>query len=155
MAEKKQGCIISLLKWMNFLLIIITGISFAAPYFSPSTFWPFIFLGMGFPILIMLNIFCILFWLYIKKWYFIFSLMCVVMSWSGGGKFIGNPFKSSEIKDGKSISIMTYNARGGGLNINKTFQPFTDLVLKKDCDIICFQELNIGNKKYKKIHYFS
>lgn len=151
MSEKGDGCLVRLLRWANFLLIIFTGISFAAPYFSPTPFWPFIFLGMGFPILIMLNIFCVLFWLYIKKWYFIFSLMCLMMSWSGAGKFIGNPFKSIDEVEGTSIKVMTYNTQSGNIHMNKTYEEFIELISSSNPDIICFQEINIEYKTFKTV----
>jgi len=151
MSDKKSGCLVQLLKWANFLLIILTGISFAAPYFSPTPFWPFIFLGMGFPILIMLNIICVLFWLYMRKWYFVFSLMCLMMSWSGVSKFIGNPFKSVEKIEGKVIKVMTFNTQAGNIHKNKSYDEFTQLVLGASPDIICFQEIHITQKAFKKI----
>jgi endonuclease/exonuclease/phosphatase family metal-dependent hydrolase len=151
MSDKKPGCIISIIKWLNFLLIILTGISFAAPYFPPTPFWPFIFLGMGFPILIILNMVCVVFWLYMRKWYFILSLMCLIMSWSGAGKFIGNPFKAIPEMGGKHIKVMTFNAQGGNIYQNKLYDEFAEVVLRSDPDIICFQEINIKVKKFQPV----
>lgn len=149
MANRKMGCIPSVIKWLNFLLIILTGISFAAPYFPPAIFWPFIFLGMGFPILILLNILCVLFWLYLRKWYFILSLLCLIMSWSGASKFIGNPFKSTSAPQGTPLKVMTYNAQGGNIFNNKLYDEFNYLISDIDPDVICFQELNLKLVKLK------
>lgn len=146
-----MGCIPSVLKWLNFLLIIMTGISFAAPYFPPATFWPFIFLGLGFPVLILLNIAFVLFWLYLKKWYFMLSLICLIMSWSAAGKFIGNPFKSIPQQEGTEIKILSYNAQGGNMYYKKLYDDFNEVVLNIDADVICFQEINPKSKKLTPI----
>lgn len=149
MLNQDMGCVPSILKWLNFLLITLTGISFAAPYFPPDIFWPFIFLGMGFPILILSNIAFVLFWLYLRKWYFILSLLCLIMSWSGAGKFIGNPFKSIEHIKGSSLKVMTYNAQGGHIYRNKLYDEFNDFLSDMNPDVVCFQELDINFNKLK------
>lgn len=151
MPDNKLGCIPSTIKWLNFLLIILTGVSFAAPYFSPTLFWPFIFLGMGFPILIILNMICVVFWLYLRKWYFVLSLMCLMMSWSGAGKFIGNPFKAIPEMGGKHIKVMTFNAQGGNIYQKQLYDEFAEVVLRSDPDVICFQEMSIRVKKFQPV----
>ncbi len=147
MSESKVGCFTKILRWLNFMLIILTGISFAAPYFNPSSFWPFIFMGLGFPVLVLLNMLFVLFWMYQRKWYFIFSMICLIMSWSGVSKFTGNPFRGSVTAKGKVVKVMTFNAQGGNIYNNKLYPQFIDMMKAQDPDVICLQELGLNVKE--------
>ncbi len=150
MSERRNGCLLNLLRWFNFILILLTGICYAAPHFPPNTFWPFIFLGMGFPIVIFMNIGMLLLWLIKKRWYFVFPLICLIMSWGGINKFFGNPFRT-DLKKESTIKILSYNARGGGINKKGEGKKFKAEILKANPDIICFQELNIDQKAFHSI----
>ncbi len=153
MSKNNGGCLIRLLRWSNFGLIILTGISYASPHFPSHKFWPFIFLGMGFPVLILLNFILLLFWLYRKKWHALFPLLCLVMCWSEIGKFFGHPFKGSEQSkvQGKEISIMTYNGKSGGKYNTNEPRIFVEEVLAVNPDIICFQEFSPRNEPFKPL----
>lgn len=89
--------------------------------------------------------------MYMRKWYFVLSLMCLMMSWSGAGKFIGNPFKAIPEMSGKHIKVMTFNAQGGHIYQEKLYDEFAEVVLRSDPDVICFQEMSIRVKKFQPI----
>ncbi len=149
-SKQSDGCIIRFLRWFNLVLIVLTGICYFAPYFPADTFWPFIFLGMGFPIIVFMNMAAFLFWAYLKKWYAILPLMCLIMCWSGVSKFLGSPFEQQEQPEG-SIQILTYNSMGGGYFKKNGTQAFIDKIKSIDPDIICLQEIGITLKKYDRI----
>ncbi len=156
MPKERPGCLRTIMLWFNFLCIIITGLGYAAPFFQPSSFWPFIFLGMAFPILIIFNFLFIIFWLFLKKWYAILSLICLIMCWDNINTFWGHPFKSHSSSSG--ISIMSYNAQGGGQK-KDGYLKLIEEIKNINPDIICFQELYIKNKRFEPLlkiypHYY-
>ncbi len=160
MSSKKDGCLIQLLRWFNFLMIILTALCYAAPYFPPTTFWPFIFLGLGFPIVTFINVALFLFWVYRKKWYVVFPLICLVMSWGGIQTFFGHPFRSTtEVGKSKTIKILSCNAKGGGKYKTDEPKAFIKEIKAINPDIIAFQELNIKTHRFKPLReiypYFS
>ncbi|MFK7809745.1 MAG: endonuclease/exonuclease/phosphatase family protein [Saprospiraceae bacterium] len=136
----------NIFKWLNLLLIIATLLSIFAPYASPRYGWWVSVFGMAFPWLFILNLLFVGFWLINKNVYFLFSTVCMLISWNALTGIIGFNGKDSASDD--SIQVMTFNCRA--------FYDFTaDEPTKDDIlqvlrdelpDVICFQEFPMNPK---------
>ncbi len=134
-------------KWLNYLLILLTIVAFAAPYVHPSTSWIPSFLGSGYSWLIAANFLFILFWIINKRWYFLLSTICLLMGWNAVTTFIGLNSSSSKQTD-QEINIMSYNVGGFFKLVDqdketqaKNVEQFRKLLLKTNqVDILCTQE---------------
>jgi endonuclease/exonuclease/phosphatase family metal-dependent hydrolase len=149
MANSETNCLGTLLKWATFGLILVTGLCYAAPYFPPGIFPPFIFLGMAFPMVVILNAILVGIWVFLKKWYAIMPLLCLVMCWEGVDKFFGNPFQAdAEPSNARILNVMTYNAQNGGIYRKGDEKPFLAFMKKHDPDVVCFQEVHVSNSRF-------
>lgn len=143
----------NLARWLNLGLITLTLLSYLSPYINPNHFWPISLLGLTYPILLVLNLFFILYWIIKKRRYFLFSLTCVLLGWSFLSKNIG--FTTKETSRANTIKVMTYNTHSGRNFLNpetgkRDGHAFSDYINKQQAEIICMQEF-YNNPYYKKI----
>ena len=139
-----------ILRWLNLVLIFTTLFSYLSPFIDPSLFWPFSFLGMAYPWLLLLNILFIIVWIVLKNWYFLFSLACILLGWNHFQSFVG--FHSANPFSREDLTIMTFNSSGYQyIQQEKKEKAFAALLEKENPDIICIQEafthLNPVDKK--------
>ncbi len=138
----------NILRWLNLLLIVATLLAYLSPFINPSIVWHFSFLGLAYPFLLFGNLVFILFWLWRKDRYFLFSTGCILAGLGYFSSLIGlHLFPEKNIPD-DAISIMTYNvARLARYYDKKNGSPEKNMasfkqLLKKEGipDIMCIQE---------------
>ncbi len=138
-----MGRLTRLLRWFNLLLVLATFLAYLAPLVSPATFWPLSFFGLLYPWLLLGNICCMLGWLAMRKYYFIFSAGCIVLGWGHVQSYIGI-HSTRPAPEGAAIRLMTFNCydfrekgRGGDwIPEDKLPEAFPI----GDWDVLCFQE---------------
>lgn len=123
-------------------LMIISGLSV---YISPEKIWYFAFLGLIFPYILIVNILFLVFWLIIKKRFFLISLLVIIFSWNNLGKFIQfNLIKSKPPADEVVVKLLSYNVRlfnyYNWLKIKSAHENILTFIQKENADLICLQE---------------
>ena len=139
--------------------IFTVNILFAAPLLlsmlawivSPEKIEILAFLGLGFPLLLILNIIFLIFWLLLFKWkYALTNIVVLLCSWSAISTYYPLHSKTKNIPD-DCIKLLSYNVQGfkwkRGEEARKN--PIFDYILSTNADIICFQEY-IANYKSDK-----
>ena len=122
-------------------VILATFLAYISPYVSPEYAWFFSLFGMAFFWLLILNVFFIIFWLGAKKFYFLFSLACIILGWGHVRSIIG--FESTnDIRQEENISVMSFNCRSfyNFTDGKSTKKSILELLKKTPVDIVCFQE---------------
>jgi len=142
-----------ILRWINITLILATLLSYLAPVTNPNAFWPLAFLGLIFPMLLIVNLLFIVWWAFRRHWYAFFSVGCLLVGWphvQGALQLsFGGAFKPGAEKN--TLNLMTFNAHEfkgiGKQRFNQ--QTFTDLIRTQKPDVLCFQEfpLDAGSAK--------
>lgn len=137
-------------------------LAYFLPYIPPKTF-PFLaVLSLAVPILLILNILFVIYWLLKLKRHFLLSLIILII----GYNYLGSFYKlssSKEISSPNDLTIMNYNVRLFNVydwidddNVEKNIE---NLVKSQDPDILSIQEYNANNKidlsqfryKYEKL----
>jgi len=100
---------------------------------------------MAFPAFFIINILLAVFWIFFRKWYFIISLVCVIIGWGSFRKYSQiRPGKIIENIPEESFKLLTYNVRLFNYyqwnEDTETRQKIIDYILAEKPDIICFQE---------------
>jgi endonuclease/exonuclease/phosphatase family metal-dependent hydrolase len=139
--------------WLNILVVLLTLLAYYAPAVSPESFWPLTLVGTSYPWLLALNLLCIGFWIFLKKWHFLISAFTLIIGWSHLTAFIGlHPFSSPNEGQASSLKIMTFNAGAFYFlykaNPQKIARPFFEFLQEEQPDIACFQEFT-----YKGSHF--
>lgn len=128
----------SLLINIFFVLLYVCGLlSSIIP--SDKFVW-FSYLGLIFPILILIQLGFVLFWIIRKKWLFLISLSLLAISFPAVNRAFTLPFHKSYtlIENKSTVKLLTYNVSifGG----EKEFQHIMNLIEETDADIVCLQE---------------
>ena len=127
---------------LNVLAVLGLIFAYISPFINPSLTWFFSFFGLGYPILLILNILFVLYWLVSKPKVAFMSLIFILMGVMPILRTIG----FNKIKDVKSgVKIMSYNIGGTHLkfsNKNKAanIKAFEDFLMLNPSDIVCLQE---------------
>ena len=136
------------------LNIIVSALLLYPIFFSPiSLIWVNGFLGLATPYLLVLEIGLLIFWLIVKPWLSLPSVISLVIGWKLILVFIGLhpgiPF--SQKKKDNTLRIISWNVKGfNGVQPNSTIklrtQDIAYSIQKWNPDIICMQEYNTNER---------
>ncbi|MEI7595479.1 MAG: endonuclease/exonuclease/phosphatase family protein [Bacteroidota bacterium] len=142
---------------LNIIFIIILVLSYLSPITSPESNSYIPILGLGFPILFIINIFIIFFWLIFKPLYSILSIVAFLIGFNVSNRYWAHNENNAPI-DSTMIKVMSYNVKNFDvynytLDWNykyETRNKIFDLLKEENPDILCFQEYYYENtKKFK------
>lgn len=148
-SKSKRSLFTKIVLLINSFAVLLLLLSYLAPLIKPELFWPFAFLGLAYPLLLLINFLFIVYWIIRKKYYFIISLFAVLLGYQQVGNFFQWNRTSAELNDEKQlISVLSYNVRvfdiyNYGANWEHRFENrnnIFDYLTENDFDIICFQE---------------
>lgn len=130
-----------------FILIIAN----TAPFTNPSNFYFTAFLGLGFGIILLVNLCFLLFWILNKKIYFLLSFFVLLYSWTNISKLFAFTDTIKPNEKTKTLKLLSYNVKNFDFYNWKEDQKNRDAIFKfindKQPDIITFQEFFDGSKK--------
>lgn len=136
----------------NIVAVALYILALVGSEISPEKLILTSYFALGFPLLIATNIGFVFFWLFTRKWYFLLSLLLLVLSY----KQIGNVFafnitkKKVEITKNQPLKILTYNTMMSGKLVKHTKKK-PNMVFKyiqdTDADIVCLQEFTVSEKE--------
>ncbi|MFT6844993.1 MAG: endonuclease/exonuclease/phosphatase family metal-dependent hydrolase [Flavobacteriales bacterium] len=143
---KNQNIIDRWIVRTQLLCVLCLFLAWIATYLSPSS-WSFLALfGLAFPVAAFINVLYLAFWIYRKKWFFLLSLLAIVLLWKQHSHWFQFPTKKTELNGGK---LMSYNVRIFDLyewhnKKGETKQQMLDLFKTENPEIICFQEFMVS-----------
>ncbi len=143
------------LRGLNLLLICLTFLCYLSPFVDPSSFWVFSIFGMAYPWLLLFNMLFVLFWIFSRKWYFLFSVGCIILGWNHFQSFVG--LNTPLPKNKEEITIMTMNSMSYYNLKGTTKERFDQTINNVNPDIIVLQETSnrfqlISKKDYPHLH---
>ncbi|WP_405566215.1 endonuclease/exonuclease/phosphatase family protein [Polaribacter sp. Asnod6-C07] len=155
---KKLSFINKLIYIINSLMATCLLFSYLLPYVSPQSFPIFAILSLLAPILIVINLVFVLYWLINIKKQFLLSTLILLLGWF----IIPNIYKFSEkeISNKEDLKVMSYNVRmfnyWNWIDDKKIPENINNFIKNESPDILLFQEffnqkgINF-NYKYKYI----
>lgn len=140
---------------VSLLLIAATFVPF-----TPVTFLPILsLLSLAVPVLVIANMLVMILWLVRKKWFFIFSLLSLILCYIFLGTFYKIRLKGHESRV-DDLKILSYNTRAFNRYnwIDKPGIPSSikEFVIDQDADIVCFQEFDrkqVSEFSFYPFHY--
>ncbi len=141
--------------WLNYFSILALILAYVAPYVNPSVFWPIAFMGLGYPILLVLNLFFIVYWFAQMRVLGLWSLLNVAVGWNSFLAYV--QFSYTETPANKDIKVMSYNCMLFDLynwshNAQSRRQIF-NMLQEESPDILCLQEFftRDGKSEYNNL----
>lgn len=154
-------------KTFNIVLVIISLLIYASVWIPPDKFWPAGFIAYTIPLVLIFNLFLLVWRLKILNLSAIYPLILIL---SGFG-FIKESISFNSSRPEGQIKLLTYNTKVFNLynqNGRDTVSvgKMVDWIKKQDADILCFQEFYNDSKsgnfntvdqiqKTHNFHYFS
>jgi len=130
------------------------GLAYFAPKWNPvelSGFFAAI-MGLGFPILLGLNLFFIIFWLFARKVYFLISLITIVLGWGFVQRTLVFDFKGAVETEKQTLKVMSYNVQNFDLynwtDNEVSRNNMLKLIRDENPEVIAFQEFYTEEDEY-------
>lgn len=131
----------------NLIAAALLLLSYTASIIDPHSFWPIAFLGLAYPLFLLLNILFIIYWLLRAPKFALVSLLCILAGYKFLTGYIGFR-ETTAITVPKSsqnfVRVMTYNVHSfkqfGDKNDQFTKDQILDIIRKEQPDVLCFQE---------------
>jgi vancomycin resistance protein VanJ len=146
---------------VNILIAISLLLSYLLPYISPHTFTLISVLSLGVPLLIIVNVVFVIYWVVKLKKQFLLSGLVLLIGFNTIGAFIKISEKKIILND--DLKVLSYNVRLFNIynwkpeSIETVKSKIKKFVEGKSPDIVCFQEFvyeykSDFNFKYKFIN---
>jgi len=139
---------------LNGLLLAVLLLACMSCYISPALAWPLSFLGLVFPVIVVLLFFFLMLWAVWRKKIFWLNLLALLLCWPFIRTIIAFHFPADEAK---GLKLMSYNVRNFDLynwsGNKKTRSKIFSLLGKENPDIICFQEFYTDDEGFHNAEY--
>ena len=131
---------------INLFFILIYVFALLAPIVPSTKFVFFSYFGLAFPVLIIIQIVFVLFWLFRRKWLFLLSLSVLVLSLPAINNTFTFPFhaKPNIDKNKPIIKLLSYNI--SIFNSEKSYDEIMNFITETNADVVCLQEFGFYNK---------
>ncbi|HLT41610.1 MAG TPA: endonuclease/exonuclease/phosphatase family protein [Sphingobacteriaceae bacterium] len=150
------------LGWFSKFVLVLNGIvilglllSYLAPYVDPKLFWPFAFIGIAYPILLLITVLFIAYWLFRKPKVALLSVLSLLIGWNSLTKTVQFGSNVEEEQNSSFLRIMSYNVhlfKGYGTSSKvHTTQDILKIFKEVDPDIICIQKFYTRKKGEKDV----
>ena len=142
MSKRKKSIFNKLLHFLNSIFAMVLLLSYLLPYISPNTIPFFAILSLLVPVLIIINLIFVIYWIIkLKKQYFL-SAFVLLIGWCFSSPFYKITGENSSLND--DVKVMSYNVRM--FNYYKWSEDTTlekqivDFITDKKPDILAIQE---------------
>ncbi|MBP6024567.1 endonuclease/exonuclease/phosphatase family protein [Ferruginibacter sp.] len=143
----------------NIILAVLFLLGCYGGWADPKTWWPLGFLTLAAFYLLLLLIGFIIFWLFVKPWWSLISVVTILLAYKPVTNIIPVRFSSSfdKQKQSAALRIMSWNVEHFDILEHKNHpekkQQMLQLINDYQPDIACYQEMVGSDKNAKAINY--
>ncbi|MDQ3842536.1 MAG: endonuclease/exonuclease/phosphatase family protein [Bacteroidota bacterium] len=149
---------------LSSILAFLFLLTWLGAYLHPSRWWFISLLGLGFPVLLAIQLLFIIFWLLVRPKYVFIPLTTLLIGWRSISVFFSwnsnITFQQQKPKD--ALRVLSWNvARFIELNRNnnkgsQTRLKMLEQIKQQNADIVCMQEFyhSTDTSRYNNIRYF-
>jgi endonuclease/exonuclease/phosphatase family metal-dependent hydrolase len=149
-ATRKKSFLRRFVLGLNFTAIGFLLFSYLAPYISPRIFWPLAFFGISYPVLLIINLLFVIYWLLRWRMLFIYSFVTILLGINILNNFVQINLKKAPGEAKHKLKIMSFNTKLFDLynwsHNMETRSKIFDLLKSESSDIVCMQEFYNSDK---------
>jgi endonuclease/exonuclease/phosphatase family metal-dependent hydrolase len=152
MKKKKNSFFDKIVFFLNTIAIVCLLLAYLGSVTNPQNIWYFTFFGLAYPFVLLINLLFVIYWIMLRKWHFIASLVVILAGWSILTKTIGFRTKSSsDFTEGENVlKIMSYNIHhfkkfGSELD-SESSADVLRFIASENPDVLGIQEFFTRNK---------
>lgn len=155
----------SLFLLANVLVVVLFIASAYSDRVSPNSILLFSYLGLAFPILCVLNLCFVIYWLFLWEWRFLLiGLTAFLICWGPVKKYFPYHTHTKDIPQANTLKVLTYNVMGFAYKDHTKESPnkIVQYIADSDADIVCLQEYMVSKsekyltsqKLFKALHMY-
>ncbi len=137
----------SLIVTINVLFVLLLIASAYSDHVSPDSFLFFSYLGLAFPILCVVNLCFVFYWMFVWEWrYLLIGVVGFFICWGPVQTYFPFHRHLKEVPKENTIKVLTYNVMGFDYK-NHTKEepnPILKYIAESGADIVCLQEYAVG-----------
>ena len=145
---ERLSLINKLLYFLNSISLFLLLASYLSTYINPNIFWPISFIGLIFPILYVINILFLIYWVINLKKPMWANIIILLIGIGNINSYIGTSPNHSSSE--KNIKVLTYNVRlfnkYNWLKKPDVKKEIFNLLKTENADILCIQEFYVADK---------
>ena len=133
----------------NVLVVVLLVAAAYSDRVSPNTVLLFSYLGLGFPILCVLNLCFVIYWLFLGEWRLLLVGLCAFLVCQGAvSRYFPFHSHTKDLPKENVLKVLTYNVMGFAYkdHTKKSPNEILDYVAASGADIVCFQEYTVGKQ---------
>jgi endonuclease/exonuclease/phosphatase family metal-dependent hydrolase len=135
---------------LNFAVMAVLLLAYAAANFPPSSLGYFTLFGLAYPFSLLANLVFIFFWFFKKRVYMAFSGLTILIGFNHFTSFFQMSLQGSVDSKANQLKVLTYNVHVFDVfdkkNGAETRDAIYDLLDREQADVICFQEFYQSEK---------
>lgn len=133
---------------LNFLVVIALLMAYLSGYISPVKWWIPSFFGLAYPIIAVVNIIFIGFWLVISPKYLLISFIPLIAGWGFLTRYVQLKEKTTDSGDIKIMSYNVHHFRGDNTDSQENVSlEIIRFLGEHKPDIICLQEARLRQNR--------
>ena len=126
--------------YLNILFAVLLLLSYLSAVISPGVFWPLAFLGLGYSILLFINLIFIVYWVIRRRKYVLISTIGILVGYNVLLNSVGFNFFQAAVP-ANHLKLMTYNVHVfKNMEEIPAYRQILKVVNSSQPDIIAFQE---------------
>lgn len=130
---------------VNVILVVCMALASFSDRVRPTDSLVVSELGLGFPILLVLSVLFMLFWLARLKWSFLISLFGIMLSFNCCVKTLA--FNKEKDDKDRSFKLMTYNVHLFNFYTELSRNEILKYLSESDADVLCLQEFGYSTNE--------
>ena len=144
---------------MNGLAVLFLLLAYISVYFNPESFSIIAFFGLGYPIILAINLMFIVFWFFVKLRYSFISILFILLGWNHLGRLVQIGSSSEIALNNNRIKLLSYNIQNfvkentsttKYIEDFKNQQDIINFIAEQKADIICLQEVLYDKEDFKQ-----
>ena len=147
---KNLSLLNKLLYILNILLVFLWACAFLAPYINPQTFAFGAVLAIGYPLLLVLHLFFVFYWLIRFNKLIYLSIIVLILSYFFSVPIFQTKSKFKALAKDLSFSILSYNTQsfyyfgGSQENVKDLKSKLAHFLNQENANVVCLQEAREG-----------
>lgn len=143
MAQRKKSLLDGFIYFFNLMVAVALLLSYLAYYVDPQTLTFFAFFGLAYPVILLVNILFIVYWIVRLKNKVVLSLVCIALGYLHLLRVYQFTGSHKAVNPGNTLKVMTYNVRlfnsFDWLEINAQ-EKIEELIAEQNPDVLLLQE---------------
>ncbi len=127
-------------------------LAYLSVYINPKAFWFLGMVGLMYPLLLLINLAFLVYWIVSWKWSFIIPLLSILIGVSHFSTFFQFPFGKENVIDENDIKVITFNVNLFNLHSwsekSPTYNEVYAFLNQQDANIITLQEFYVIDDEF-------